>query len=112
MKLYAKLSSLLRSDNEIAAEQLEGLLKQHMPSGSGFDSGTKLDYSKSNTERLVFTTEFHHMNDAGYYDGWTTHTVTVRPSFTGLDVVVSGRDRNQIKDFIADVFYNLNSTEV
>jgi hypothetical protein len=82
------------------------LVKEHMPSGGGFDAGTSLDWDKSTADRLVFKTSFHHMNDAGMYDGWTEHAVTVRASLMhGFDVTISGRDRNQIKDYIADTFY-------
>src|ERR1700733_9988314 len=59
-------------------------LVELLPSGSGFDNGTKLDTIASNAEKLVFTTAFHHMNENGYYDGWTEHTVYVTPSFDGI----------------------------
>ena len=39
-----------------------------LPSGGGFDSGTKLVFADDS--RIVFETEFHHMNDGGFYDGW------------------------------------------
>lgn len=75
-----------------------------LPSGSGIDSGTTIDREKSNDGRIVLKTSFHHMNDNGMYDGWTEHTVTVSPSFTGINVAISGRNRNDIKDYLADVF--------
>ncbi len=75
----------------------------YLPSGSGFDNGTEID-ERSTPSRLVLLTSFHHMDENGNYDGWTSHTVTVTPTFAGLDVRVSGRDRNNIKDYIADVF--------
>lgn len=79
-------------------------LERELPRGSGFDAGTKIDRD-SDPEKIRFTTSFHHMNDGGYYDGWTEHVVTISPSFQHLfDVKVSGRDRNQIKDLIATVF--------
>lgn len=83
---------------------LQKIVKERMPSGSGFDVGTKIDEDKSRPDRLVFDTEFHHMNEAGY-DGWTQHTVSVKPSFVfGLDITISGRDRNEIKDYIHESF--------
>ena len=83
---------------------IERLVKDFMPSGSGFDAGTKLDLDLSHAERLVFTTSYHHMNDGGYYDGWTEHTVTVTPGFNGSNIRISGRDRNGIKDYIHSTF--------
>jgi hypothetical protein len=55
----------------------------------------------------VFKTSFHHMNTHGYYDGWTDHIVTVRPDMmSGIRISITGKDRNQIKDYIHEVFYN------
>jgi hypothetical protein len=83
---------------------IETLVSNHLPFGSGFDSGTKLDFDASHAEKLVFETSFHHMNDGGYYDGWTEHVVTVTPSFSGFNIRISGRNRNDIKDYIHEVF--------
>jgi hypothetical protein len=80
------------------------IISEYLPSGSGFDSGTSIDVEKTTEEKLVFSTAFHHMNDLGYYVGWTEHRVTVRPSFYGFDIKVSGRNRNDIKDHIAECF--------
>ena len=80
---------------------LEGL----MPSGSGIDCGTKLDLDASSEDRLVFNVSFHHMNDVGYYDGWTEHEIVVTGSLAfGIALKLSGRDRNQIKDYLYEVY--------
>ncbi len=87
------------------AESIEFICREFAPSGSGFDNGTRLDLDASNSQRLVFVTSFHHMNDTGYYCGWTDHKVTVRPSFAfDFDLSIGGRNRNDIKEYIADVF--------
>lgn len=76
------------------------------PSGAGIDNGTQLDESLSTPDCLVFRTAFHHMDEGGYYSEWTEHTIRARPSFVfGLSLTISGRDRNQIKDHLADVFH-------
>lgn len=76
-----------------------------LPSGSGFDSGSKLDLDESTPEKLVFTTAYHHINDCGMYDGWTEHKVILTPSLEmGCHLRVTGSDRNQIKDYIAEQF--------
>ncbi len=94
-------------------DRLEDELKQHLPSGSGFDAGSSLDIVASKPERLVFKTSFHHMDDHGSYCGWTEHTVIVTPSLE-FDYVlrVTGRDRWQIKDYIAEVFQDYLSREM
>jgi hypothetical protein len=114
-KLYQQLANLVdayqrckKTGNEFAAihlESIESLVRNHMPSGAGFDRGTKLDLGASTGEKLVFWTSFHHMNDGGFYDGWTDHRVTVRPSMVfDINLTISGRDRNEIKDYIAEGF--------
>jgi hypothetical protein len=88
-------------------EALEELRAQ-LPSGSGFDSGTIIDLGKSTAEKIVLQTSFHHMNEYGTYDGWTDHTVTVRASLiSGIDLTVSGRNRNGIKEYIHEIFHHV-----
>lgn len=91
---------------------LDRIERECLPSGSGFDNGTTIDREKSGPDRLVLLTSFHHMNDGGYYDGWTDHVVTVTPSFFGPIVKVGGRNRNDIKGYITDVFAELDSFSV
>ncbi|MGL5923763.1 hypothetical protein [Chroococcidiopsis sp.] len=94
---------------------LSQLADRHLPQGSGFDNGTKIDIDRSisadqvdgrkyRKERLVFTTSFHHMNEWGEYDGWTDHDVFIHPSFKGFEVSVRGRNRNDIKTYVAEDF--------
>ena len=82
------------------------LCRDRLPNGSGWDSGTTIDWHASTAEKLVFYGEYHHMDDGGFYDGWTEHTVTVRPSLAfGIELKISGRNRNAIKDYLADLFH-------
>lgn len=121
MKLYQELASLviarkncLQGNNtewfEKHTEEIEKLVSEHMPSGGGFDSGTKLDLYSSIEDKLVFKTAYHHMAENGMYDGWTNHAVTVTPSLAfGFNIKISGKDRNQIKEYIAECFqWSLN----
>lgn len=119
--LYSEIASLVQArlncqtNNNPAwllrhEDRIEALVKEHLPSGSGFDSGTKIDLDRSHADKLTFTTSFHHMAESGMYDGWTEHTVTVTPSFNGFHLRVSGRNRNDIKDYISETFdYALNT---
>lgn len=91
-------------------DHIYSIVKDHAPSGAGIDNGTKIDLEKSNGDKLVFATSFHHMNDNGMYDGWTEHWVTVRPSLAfGIEISISGRNRNGIKEYIHDVFHTFLS---
>jgi hypothetical protein len=86
-------------------ERACSLVAHYMPSGSGFDNGTTLDFDLSHQNRLVFTTAFHHMDESGMYDGWTEHTVSISPSLTfGIKIAVHGSERNDILNYIAEVF--------
>lgn len=82
----------------------EQIARDCLPSGSGFDNGTIIDTEASTPTMLVLATSFHHMNDVGMYDRWTEHTVKVEPAFIGLEIRVTGRDWNGIKDYIAETF--------
>ena len=88
---------------EIWSSRLDYLESNLLPHGSGFDAGTTIDRDKSNATKLVLHTSFHHMDDDGMYDGWTEHTVTITARLDhGFDAKVSGRNRNDIKDYIAE----------
>jgi hypothetical protein len=95
------------------SERLGELVREHMPSGAGVDDGTSLNLGKSNGEKLVFETSFHHMNAQGVYDGWTEHTVVVTASLMfGINLRITGRNRNDIKDYLHQVFWESLMKEV
>ena len=85
------------------AEEIERLMAL-MPSGSGWDCGTKVS-EDSKPDRLVFYGEFHHMDEQGSYDGWTDHSIIVTPSLAhGFKMRITGKDRNEIKDYLHEMF--------
>ena len=86
-------------------EDVLNKLANLLPSGSGIDNGTSIDWQKSTADKLVMYAPFHHMDDGGMYDGWTEHTITVRPSFIGdRDIKISGPNRNDIKEYLHQTF--------
>lgn len=91
----------VRDRNE---DEILRIIRTFMPHGSGFDVGLELDFDRSTESKLIFKTSFHHMSETGMYDGWTDHVVTFEATFTTPNVKVSGRNRNDIKDYIADTF--------
>ena len=123
MKVIEKIASALcaranceASDNQEwfarHTETLERIEREYLPSGSGVDAGTRIDLERSTGKRIVLTFGFHHMNEGGYYDGWTDHKVTVTPAFIGgFDLRVTGRDRNQIKDYLGDLIHEILASE-
>jgi hypothetical protein len=122
MKRANKIASLLlaiensrKNDRHEWVKKHNESLLTHMdsaPKGSGFDLGTVLD-DDSTPEKLMFRTHFHHMDTHGYYDGWTDHVVTVRASLVfGINIKVSGKDRNNIKELIVQSFNQWLTEEV
>lgn len=81
------------------------LTKDRLPSGSGIDNGVLVDLSTSTSQKIVILFSFHHLNENGFYDGWTEHKLTVKPDLAhGFDTSISGRDKNQIKEYLYDTF--------
>lgn len=87
-------------------------MESDLPRGSGIDRGTRLDLERCRDNRVVFDVSFHHMDDNGYYDGWTDHKIVVTPEFGGFDIRITGRDRNGIKDYLRDVYAHALGEEV
>ena len=86
---------------------LERLAREHMPSGSGVDNGTRFNVEESRPDRLVFEFGYHHMDSAGCYDGWTQHKAIVRPSLVhGFTLQITGRDKRDVKDYLGDLFHD------
>ena len=100
MKVYQKLGSLLQKRVEArgwhakcspsfklaalgriaaAGEDLKQHVTDHLPSGSGFDAGCELDFLASHPSKVVIRFGYHHMNDLGYYVGWTHWKLEIRP---------------------------------
>lgn len=85
--------------------QLQALL----PDGAGIDRGTRVDLHLSHDSKLVMYADFNHMNPPSNLwtdgcDGWSTHTITVTPTFDGFNLRISGRNRNYVKDHLHDIF--------
>jgi hypothetical protein len=123
MKLYQEIASKLIAIENCKrwgngeweckhSEKLEKIIKDG-PWGSGIDEGVELDHCRSNVDRLVFTTAFHHMNENGCYDGWTNHEVIVKAClFNGVSIRITGRNRNDIKGYLADLFHSWLTEDV
>lgn len=79
---------------------LESLMK-HMPSGSGIDAGTKLLLSESSADKLVFEVAYHHMDDNGYYCGWTTRNIIITAGDLNTDYDMDFQEVSNDADFIS-----------
>jgi len=94
-------------------ETIESLIEDFLPSGSGIDNGVQFDFDASTGEKLVFNFSFHHMNENGFYCGWTDYTLTVRPSLElDINLKISGRDFNDVKSYLYDIFNDALTTVI
>ena len=123
MKVYAAMAQKVtaiqncrQSGNTEWEERHSQALKELidlMPSGSGIDGGMQFDEGASSGEKLVFHFSFHHMDKNGMYDRWTDHTLTVRGSLAfGRRLTISGRNRNDIKEYLYEIFDSVLTEEL
>lgn len=81
---------------------------KNLPSGSGIDAGMQIQLSASSPDKIVFFFSFHHLNENGYYTGWTDHLLIITPNLMfGFDMKITGRNKNQIKDYLYDTFIDV-----
>ena len=106
--------SCIESGNQAWEETWDKRIDEYMasaPSGSGWDEGTRL--GEWNGRTIVFFGSFHHMDEGGGYDGWTEHIIRVNPSLAcGFDLTISGRNRNDIKEYLSEMFSTWLDEEV
>lgn len=130
VKLYKRIGELmlqadhcLRSENvkkynshSVYFEEIERICKTYMPAGSGFDTGTMFNFDESNVNRLVFDVGYHHMDEHGYYDGWSHLKIKVYPSFAyGFNFTITGarrKDKGINKEYFDDTFQNALDQEI
>jgi hypothetical protein len=85
-------------EGRIWYEMFDGLVSLIPTGGDGSRADTMDNYGPrsltiSATE-IAFSVGYRHPNDRGR--GWTHHSVVIRPTFTGVDVAVSGLDRDGV----------------
>lgn len=81
----------------------------HLPSGSGIDGGTTLLSLTESSATL--SCDYHHMDPDGFYTHWSSYTITVEATFTGLNVQVVGEGED-IREYLAEVYHDALSEEV
>lgn len=110
MKNFELLAQKLNPRTPMSTQDTHDLnawMAANAPRGSGIDSGTRIDYTRSKPERIVLEVEFHHMDQYGYYCGWKTYSISVTPTLACGPIKIgflAGRDRNGIKDHLADLY--------
>ncbi len=112
----SKLANLLQAINSenISPEWIDkhtetiNQMCELLPHGSGIDGKCELQPENCKPDKIVFFVEFHHMDENGYYCGWTEHNIILQPSFIhGYTMRITGKDKNGIKEYLTDVFSNI-----
>lgn len=90
-----------------------GRLEYLLPRGFGVDSGCTIDVENSSSDKVIINFSWHHLNQDGYYDGWTDHKLIVKPKlWNDFDMRITGSNRNGIKDYLYDLFDSYLKMEV
>jgi len=92
------------------------LVRNFLPSGSGWDRGTTIEIETSTPNRIMLTGSFHHMDEHGFYTGWTHHTLLITPSLAfGFDIEIdgfAGDQQDNFEDELHDIFHHALSSMV
>jgi hypothetical protein len=107
IEAYAKAMSI---KHESIGAVIDALCED-LPSGSGIDNGCHLpdhDYEGSEHDPacLMIRFGYHHMDQNGFYCGWSDYRCTIRATFNGPELRVFGQDRNGLLDHLHEVFYH------
>ena len=117
MKLYQELAkaidarlNCIKSGNEEWFDRWDDDINKmidSLPHGSGIDGKTEIDLDKSTGEKIIITSEFHCMNDGGYYDGWINFKLVLTGSLRfGFNLAITGNfgKYQDIKDYLHETF--------
>lgn len=113
--LQARANCIAEGKAYIAArlmheDNLRDIERNLLPSGSGIDNGCKLEMPDEYDGTFTMTFGYHHMDENGFYCGWTQHAIAVRPSLVSdfdLDMesdLEDFDDRDDLEDYLAQVF--------
>lgn len=86
------------------SETIASIAVNMLPHGSGIDMGVTVDLEKSTGEKVVLLVPYHCMSAHGFYCGWRDYTITLTPAFSGFHTRVTGRDYNDTKAYLCDLF--------
>lgn len=126
MKVYQQIAGLIQArktcietENYTWKENHENTLdeisKNLLPSGSGFDSGSKINIEASTSEKIIIDSGFHVMDEDGFYAEWLNLVITVKPSLQfGFLMTIKGipaKYKFQITDYVNDSFYEALNQE-
>lgn len=93
-KLIEKIAIFLPSSKhtentfDASKENAVDQLNEYLPSGSGIDCGSKINFCESTRSKIVIDSAYHYMDENGFYSGWFDFVVIATIDFVGIDVNV------------------------
>jgi hypothetical protein len=123
-KVYIELANGLRIINDRYMKQelkdsweayLADIIKNLLPSGSGFDSGCQLCWNDSTDSTIYINSAYHCRDEFGGYCGWIEFQVIISTPNSLLHEfeldfkIITGVnlwEEFQLNDYIADTFYH------
>ena len=95
----------VRPAAEDARDEVNRMMINLMPSGSGVDSGSSLDWTSTKRNRIVIDAPYHHMDEHGFYCAWSSHQVIVTPDLEfGFSIRITGINTREIKEYLSELF--------
>lgn len=91
------------------------IVKKYLPSGSGFDAGSLIDWETTQSEYIVISAPFHPMDAHGYYKDWVELMVAITPSLIGFNLHIMGSPEpevDELKDYVHQVFSDCLQAEI
>ena len=96
-------------------DEIDDIMKNIFPHGSGVDNGCTFSYEKSLNNRLIINSGYHCMDEHGYYDRWVDFTVTLTPDLEfnyTLNIRGSFDKYRHIKEYLYHLFHDSFDQEV
>ncbi|MEM2002912.1 MAG: hypothetical protein QXT77_09730 [Candidatus Methanomethylicaceae archaeon] len=87
-------------------------LLDSLPHGAGIDSDYYIEYNEKK-DKLAIISQYHLMNQYGFYTRWVRFEVIVTPSLVyELNVKIKGRLPADLKDYLHDLFYDALTSDI
>jgi hypothetical protein len=106
-------------DNTIWLEKWTDAINQiidSLPHGSGIDGITEFNFDESKPDKLIIDSQYHCMNENGYYDGMYGFKLILKPDWQNFKLEIKTNMPEKYKDqtieYLADLFYNDLTEEI
>ena len=115
------IQAIAESLSDSTSDRLDSLIRQFLPHGSGIDGTNSID-DKSTPAKIIVNSEYHFMDDNGFYAGWFEFRITWIATFKGSDIrfqiTSNGTDKKRpwlielFEDYLCETFDYSMSQEI